>query len=289
MALDPIYMKRFGELLVFHRLLDNPEELTDGNFNDAVMEFQAKADILVDGIVGPETLWRLQEPWVLQAPKLIFVKCEADVVSGVDGYETLLLRADASEHYRALRQEVTELGGVITTAGGKRPLSAGSNANRSSKSMHYTGLALDLATTSGFFKPDTDPFVVTRGKDTYWNVWCRGPGGEQMELEAIYWQNWNSGKDLTKKVAGTFLDFTAACRKHGFHPIGPRSSFTRETNRKYLSAEWWHFQANHLLIPELSQFGIELLMIDSYTTNHIREENEGLWANRKAIFKKDWF
>lgn len=289
MTSEPAYLERFGELLVFHRLINSPGQLTSENFTEAVIAFQAKEDILVDGVVGPETLWRLQKAWVIQAEKLLFVRCEADVVPGVDGFETLDLRADAAERYRALRREVTEGGGVITTAGGKRALTAGANANRSAKSMHYTGLAMDLATTSGFFKPDTDPFVVTRGEDTYWNVWCRGPGGEDRELEAIYWQSWNSGKDLKKDVAGTFLDFTDLCRKHGFHPIGPRSSFLRETDRKYLSAEWWHFQANDLLIPELSQLGIEMLMIDGYAPEHIQAANQGLWGNRKAVYGKDWF
>jgi hypothetical protein len=155
--------------------------------------------------------------------------------------------------------------------------------------MHYTGLAFDLATTSGFFKPDSDPFVVTRGKDTYWEVWCRAPGGEQTELEAIYWEDWNSGTDLKKVVSGRFLNFSGLCRGHGFHPIGPRGSFVREADRKYLNAEWWHFQANDLLIPKLSQLGIEILGIEAYTPERIRTENDGLWTNRKSVFKLDWF
>jgi hypothetical protein len=289
MAMDSRYLTRIGELLVFHRLIQSADALTEENFEDAVMAFQVKEDILVDGIVGPETLWRMQEPWALHNPRSMTVRCDADVVPGIDGFEVVDLRADAAECYKALRQEVRELGGTATSAGGIRSLSDGANANRSAKSMHYTGLAFDLATTSGFFKPETDPFVITRGSTSHWNIWCRAPGGDEMELDSIHWQTWNSGVDLEKPILGHFLNFTALCKKHGFHPIGPRIPFTRNTDRRYLSAEWWHFQANDLLIPKLSQLGIEMMMIEGYTPLRIRAENEGLWANRKAVFTLDWF
>lgn len=289
MSDDTRYMEQMGELLVFHKIINLPEELTGDNFEALVMEFQEKVDILDDGKVGPETLWYLQYPWVMQAQKLLFVKCEADKVPGSQGYDYYLLREDAAERYRAIRNEVVEQGGLITSAGGKRPLGEGAGTGRSATSMHYTGLAFDLATDSGFFRPDTDPFVVTRGDDGYWEIWCRASRGEDRELEAVYWTGWNGGIDKEKTVEGKFINFTGICGKHGFYPIRPRSSFTRSVNRKYISSEWWHFQANDLLIPKLSQFGIELLKIEDYTPEHIQVTNEHAWSRRRAIYQKTWF
>jgi hypothetical protein len=283
------YLKRIAELLLFHRIIDKLEDLTKNNLADYIMQFQAKENILVDGIIGQETLWRLQYPWVLQSQKLLFVRCEADIVPGIEGYQKVDLREDAAERYRLLRDEVLNRGGVITTAGGKRPLSMGANPHRSAKSMHYPGLAFDLALSSGFFKPKSDPFVITRGEDTFWIVWCRAEGGDEMELDSVYWRSWETnGRDLKKKVRGKFINFTKLCKKHGFYPINPRRAFTRSSERKYLSCEWWHFQATDLLIPNLSQFGIELLRIDGYTTNSIPAESENVWSNRKLIYKVHW-
>lgn len=282
------YMKRLGELLVFHRIINSPEELKEENFDEKIMEFQEKEDIRIDADPGEDTLWHLQYPWVLQSEKLLFVRCEADQVPGSGGYSSLLLREDAAENYRALRQDVLDHRGVITTAGGKRSLSTGANASRSATSMHYTGLAFDLAIDSGFFSPDNDTFVITRGEDGYWVVWCRASGGEETELKAVYWESWNSGVDLEKTIEGKYINFTEICAKHGFYPIRPRSGFTRSYDRKYLSAEWWHFQANDLLIPNLSQFGIELLRIEDYTPEFIKTSNEHIWSKKNAIFKVDW-
>jgi len=283
------YMSKLGELLVFHRVINEPEELTENNFDEIVMEFQDRADILMDGDPDEETLWALQYPWALQAPKMLFERCEADLVPDYDGFDNLTLRSDAAERYRKLRRTVKDLSGVITTAGGKRPLSAQANASRSAKSMHYPGLAFDLSTTSGFFKPEVDPYVITRGDEAnYWIVWCRAHGGQDMEFEAVYWKNWNSGVDLKTIVQDKFINFTELCIEHGFYPIKPRQAFLRQQNRKYLSSEWWHFQANDLLIPNLSQFGIELLKIEDYTRDYIISANENIWSNRKVIFKKSW-
>jgi len=289
MGRDLRYMSRMSELLIFHKIITHSGELTDDIFEDVVEAFQEKVDILVDGDPGPETLWRLQEPWTTQQHGLLFVRCAADIVPGVEGFDQLLLREDAAERYRALKQDVNDLGGVVTTAGGKRPLNADVNTNRSAKSMHYSGLAFDLAVTSGFFKPETDPYVISRTDDGGWTVWCRASEGKERSVKAVWWSNWNSGKDLSKRVTDRFVNFTELCAAHGFAPIKPRKPFTRLENRKYLASEWWHFQAADLLIPNLSQFGIELLRIEDYTAESICSASENIWANRKAIFQKQWF
>lgn len=285
------YLKRLGELLVFHRILDRANELSEASLEETVMEFQAAADLYVDGIPGPETYWALQMPFALYEPKLDFVRCEAETAPGIDGYDRVYLRADAAERYQALHEEVVSLGAVLTSSGGKRALTQGASASRSSKSMHYAGLAFDLAIASGFFRPASDPFVVTQGEATAWTVWARADGGEEMELEAQVWKgrSWTGGDTATKTVKGRFINLTELCMRHGFHPIGPRLNFTRSEKRNYLGAEWWHFQANELLEPGLSQFGVELLRIEGYTPEFIRVSNEGVWSNRKVLFQKNWF
>ncbi len=47
MSKDARYMQRLGELLVFFEIINRPEELTEENFDDTIMVFQEKADILV--------------------------------------------------------------------------------------------------------------------------------------------------------------------------------------------------------------------------------------------------
>jgi hypothetical protein len=285
---SPEYLRKLGELLVFHEILDAPEELTSANLKEVVTTFQEKEGLFADGVPGRNTLWALQEPWLATLPKQLLIECDADVAPGGEGLSKTKLRQDAADRFNNLRDEIHQAGGLVTSDGGLRELTADVNQNRSPTSMHYTGLAFDLYTSSGFFKPDQDPFVITRGENTFWIVWCRATNGEQKELNAVHWKNWNSGVDLVKAVSGRFVNFTEAAQRHGFQPIGPRTPFTRTHDRDYLSAEWWHFQCNELLIPNLSQFGIELQKIKGYTPNFIASKSADVWSNRRVIFRQNW-
>lgn len=285
------YLQAVADLLKAHRIISSTTELTKSNFSDLITVFQEKAGLFVDGILGRDTLWKLQYPESTNANRLHWVNCEADIAPNYDGYSSLFLRSDAAEKYNRLREEVLSFGGIITTSGGKRGLHARVNKHRSSKSMHYVGLAFDLSVTSGFFSPDKDPFVIVKNKDkkeSYWKVYLRAAGGEELELNATYWKSWKAGKDSKMKVQGKFIDFTSLCIKHGFNPISPRSAYTRAVNKLYLSSEWWHFQANSLLIPDFSQFGIELLKIEGYDYYTLRNIGS-IWGNRKVIFDRNWF
>jgi len=289
MRLNTIYLKRLGELLVFHRIIKDPYDLTEVNISEKIVEFQEKVDIMLDGIPRWETLWQLQFPWAQQEPKMPFVKCDVDFVHGTQGKDHIWLRHDGAERFNALRKEVVNYGGVVTANAGKRSLTEGTSSERSITSMHYVGLAFDLAMDTGFFNPKTDPYVITIGGNNYWEVWCRAPKGEERKLNVVYWDDWNSGIDQTTTVQGKFINLTKICARHGFYPIRPRLSFARKQNRKYTGCEWWHFQADDLLIPNLSQFGIELLRIEGYTPEHLRSANENLWARKQTIFQLDWF
>lgn len=157
--------------------------------------------------------------------------------------------------------------------------------------MHYPGLAFDVAVQSGFFKPDEDPFVVVKNvaEDPYWIVYARAAGGTQQTLQATYGSGgWSDLKIKTKEVKGKFINFTELCRSHGFYPIRPRPLYLQDKNKAYLSSEWWHFQANHLLTPKISQFGIELLRLEGITEAKIQNENDAAWDNRLSIFGVNW-
>jgi hypothetical protein len=143
--------------------------------------------------------------------------------------------------------------------------------------MHYSGLAFDLATVTGMRDPDVDPYIIVSEGDR-WRVWSRTDSGSDQTLEAVVWAG---GSTSSRRVTAKVVDFTALAARHGFEPIPPRSSFPEN----YLSAEWWHFQANTLLVPWISQFGIELLSLAQYSEDQVRAVT-GIWNNRKAIFKR---
>ncbi len=293
MAYDDIFLIAVQEHLLFHKIIEDDESVTNRNLKNHIIDFQDKAGIYTDGIIGPETLWELQYPYVTNTNKLNWVRCDADKIGGIEGFDHFILREDAARQYNLLRREIVDRGGKITSSGGKRSLTAGVSSHRSAKSMHYPGLAFDLSVNSGFFSPKTDPFVMVKNKganpESYWQVYCRASGGDLIEIEATYWDSWGSGKDKKIKIKDRFVDFTSTAKKYGFYPIPPRRGYTGSSNKKYLSSEWWHFQANPLLIPGFSQFGIELLKLEDYSASFIKMQNRSIWENRKSIFRKTWW
>jgi len=288
--MEPSYLNQIAYLLEYNRVVSQQQEVNESNLPIIIEAFQQQEGLYVDGIIGPETLWKLQYRWANDDEKqLMLVKCVADPIAG--GYSNLVLREDAAKLYNIIREQVLQLGGKISTSGGLRQLNVAANAHQSALSMHYPGLAFDVNINDGFFKPEKDTFVIEKTADPngpYWRVWCRADGGEQQEINAVYWNSWTSRTDLTKRIEGKFIDFTSLCRQNGFHPIGPRGAFLNGPNRAYLSAEWWHFQANDLLFRDISQFGTELMRINTYAEVSIKAVNSALWSNAKQIFGKVW-
>jgi len=139
-----------------------------------VEKFQEDNDLYPDGIVGSGTLSamnpKLPDELKFQIDgepdpeetfqKLSWTKVETDQIDGSQGYSYFRLRKDAAESYNALREDVLALGGVITSAGAKRSLTdAKPTSTRSIKSMHYTGLAFDLALDTMGNNPKKDRYV----------------------------------------------------------------------------------------------------------------------------------
>ena len=278
-----------------------------GGLTEAALEkFQSVRKIYADGICGNSTYGELREAtsekgvsWpfsklgggdsdpVSTGPIYKWVKCAADQVEGYSGYNRVTLRSDAADSYKNIRDEVLSLGGVITSAGGRRPLSSKSSPSRSKKSMHYVGLALDLALPTGMKDPEKDPYIVVKDDDRYWTVWCRtdDPNCEEVNLQAAKISRRGS-KTVIKyqDVTCRAFNLTEVFRKHGWERIRARRSFFR--GGSYGGAEWWHFQYEKALEPGTSTFGEELLKV--YTLD--KAKKFVYWNVAKhCVFGKNWF
>ncbi|MCB1177001.1 MAG: hypothetical protein KDK36_05420 [Leptospiraceae bacterium] len=288
---------KLSECLIHHSIISKPEDLNNKNQSDLIKQFQTTKGLTADGVPGPDTLWALQEEVILSKDKLKLVEVPVDKFDGIWGLEKGVFREDAATKFEALKNDVHEKGGKIGLSAGIRDIKIVAGRGQSPTSMHYPGLAFDLNIKAGFFNPDNDIYVMTKVPTPHksdanryrWNVFCKSELGEEMDLEAYYWENEKSGVDLTKKIIGKFIDFTALAGKHGFSPIRPHSCFRRETNRFYICCEWWHFQLNELLTPKFSQFGVEIMKIDGFTPEFLQQTNPRIWEARKSVYFKTWW
>jgi hypothetical protein len=278
-----------------------------GKTQDAVKDFQSKKGLGADGIVGEKTLQALdaalkaagkegaefddqpeEAPAVIQEVnvKMGWVTCPADKYPGKDGYGSTILRTDAAAAYKELKAEVNALGGVITSAGGRRALSSGAGPARSKTSMHYTGLAFDMSLATGMQSTDKDPFLCVRVPGTRkWTVWCKSDKAPEVTLEAVTCAT-VKGKTVltTKSMTIKAFNFTAVAEKHGFESISARKSFFE--GGAYGGAEWWHFQYNKALTKGQSKFGEELLKVYS-----LNEAQKFVYWNevKDNVYGVSWF
>lgn len=278
-----------------------PDGIFGSGTEQAVEDFQESADTYVDGVVGRGTLHELNAALVAQGhadlvfkigdekdlneatDKMSWLRVDADIFPGRGGYDRLTLRSDAGESFKALREEVLSLGGIVTTAGGKRSLSGKASPSRSKKSMHYTGLAFDLALPTGMQNAEKDPYIIVDAGDRQWDVWCRTERDDVPEITLVSCVR--SGKKLIKKdVTGRFFSFTELAKKHGWERIRGRRSFYK--GGSYTGAEWWHFQWEAGLDKGKSKFGEELLKI--YSMSECK--NFVYWdVAKNSTFGIDWF
>lgn len=277
------------------------------NTESAVKDFQTKKGLTADGIVGPKTLQEIdsalkaagkegaefddqpeEEPPVLKEPdvKLGWVSCPADKVPGKDGFGSTVLRSDAAIAYKNLKAEVNALGGVLTSAGGRRALSSGAGPARSKTSMHYVGLAFDMSLATGLQNLEKDPYICVRVPGTRkWTVWCKSPTAKEVELDAVTCRT-VKGKTIleTKKIKVKAFNFTEVAAKNGFVNISARKSFF--DGGSYSGSEWWHFQYNRALTEGVSKFGDEILKVYSLE----KAKKFVYWDEVKDnVFGKNWF
>jgi len=271
------YFERLRELLAFHEVVDPSAPLDRTNFAEPVREFQRRHPPLVaDGRPGQLTLFELQKDWARQR-HLKFVAIDADPFDG--GLNRTLVRSDVAVRYKALRDEIHSLGGVLTSSGAIRDLNARVSAGRSATSIHYSGCALDLFIFSGMQNNVSDAYFI-EAIGGQWNLWARAANGPQRTVNAVFFKD---GHTRTEAVTANLINVTELAAKHGFATIGPRNCFPGE----YLCAEWWHLQCEAVLVPFVSQFGTEMLSIQDIDENRLG--NSPLFKNRRLIFKAQWF
>lgn len=278
------YVRQLGVLLAHHGVIADAAEVDPGNVLDLVAEFQRSQDLTDDRIPGPTTLWALNRSWAA-GRRLSIERVDADpwapghLSPRGHGYNSFRLRADAVEAYRTMRSEANAAGALITSAGSFRRIGATVTAGRSRTSFHYSGLALDLATTSGMRSIEHDAYLITREGTRRWRVWAKADGGERRTIDAVIHRN---GSTSTERVTADVIDLTGLMAANGFHAIGQRSCFPRN----YLCAEWWHFQYEEALTPWVSQFGGELLSLDRYSGDFLDDQTD-IWSERKRIFRSN--
>jgi peptidoglycan hydrolase-like protein with peptidoglycan-binding domain len=286
----------------------------DGHFGDmtedAVEAFQKKSKIYIDGKVGPSTADLLNR--ALGSPrielhldlkpsdeeikntdkKLKWVRCPADRFENRGGFTKTTLREDVAEAYNRLYKEVHRLGGIITSAGGKRGLGSKASPARSKKSMHYVGRAFDMALPTGMQNPSSDPYIVENAGGRRWTIWCKtdDPSVTEKTIEASYVVTKKNAKGKkytiikTREITCRAFNFTALAARHGFRSISARRSFFR--GGAYGGAEWWHFQWENHLLPNKTTFGEELLKV--YTLQ--KASKFVYWDEAKNCkWKINWF
>ena len=275
--------------------------VTDGIFGTAtdiqVEKFQESVELHPDGVVGKSTLKQINEA-LEQAgesdlkfeigdypdpeepnKRMNWVKVDADKVK--DGYNRFYLREDVAEAFNAFRADVLALGGVVSSAGARRPLRDSKRSkSRSIKSLHYTGLAFDMALSSGMNNPDKDRYVIEEVGDRRWNVWCKTES-QEVPLRKVEGYTYHHTRKI---VEARMFSITDIAEQHGFKPIRARRYFM--AGGHYAGAEWWHFQWEKGLTPGVSTFGGELMKI--YTLEECRKFAP--WEDTKhCIWKESWW
>lgn len=288
----------------------------------AVMDFQEWEGLYVDGIVGSSTMRGLEDAIARNAvetsspgadavdgtrERVPLKSVEADTFeSPLDsrfyakkgkksgkahlGLTTLYLRADAAKAQQDARKKLNGLGAKLTGGAGRRSIHTPPNNHRKECSFHYMGLAFDLHPLSGMQDPEKDPYVVVfdpkeiRAKELGdLRVYARTTGKSVplQKLKGLFYEG-DDRRRAEREVEGKFIDLTELLEEFGFKPIRSRPPFLHRSDR--LAAEWWHFQFEKHLLPQVSTFGGELLKV--YTEDSLRRLP--LWQFRNRVFKLNW-
>ena len=170
------------------------------------------------------------------------------------GYDNTSLRNDVADRFEGLRDDLLSRGAILTSAGGLRGLSADVTVGRANLSLHYLGLAHDLATRSGVsnpFDPDENPYLVERedtgrthsnDKPRYrWHIWARATGGSERTLQVLHDRRGRGGEIV--EVTARVVSLTDLAASNGIDTIGNRSCYPDT----YGCMEWWHLQCPDLI------------------------------------------
>lgn len=198
-------------------------------------------------------------------PPIGFTKITADKLG--DGFGATSIRADLKSEYNDAMATIKALGGVLTSSGAVRELSAEASAGRSQTSFHYTGRAFDVWIGTGM-QGLKDRYLVQRNGGTdanpEWEILCTSETPdtssplfdasliETRDVEFVVWKK-GPGITLQSRTVKCF-SLTSVLKKFGWVNIPARTAWKTE----YLSCEWWHFQHHKGLVEGQSLFGDEL-------------------------------
>ena len=297
--LDPVRLNQTRlKTMGFNIGPSGADGLPGPNTRNAIAAFQQAFGLPVTGELDRETIARIESEYAKGARgreikeskmtqsannqhthtrdiKLKWIKI--DGIKIFKGTYQVIIRSDVSNSFANAVKEINELGGMVVSGGGIRPLNLGGEKGQSATSLHYFGVAVDLAVGYGMQNPNKDPYVIVRegGTDANprWRVYCRttNKAVKTRTLEAVIWK-----KDvgiISQKVTDRFIDITEIMKKHGWEPISARNDW--KTN--YLSCEWWHFQKTDT-IPKNATFGSELLKV------YDQKEVDKYFGNKRAKF-----
>lgn len=220
------------------------------------------------------------------------------------GKDYTSLRTDVSKHYEALYKEVHAMGGIITSAGGKRHLAdPAKSRNAALFSHHKLGRAFDMSPYS-CFQTSNDPYFAQsawgnndkiRVRRQAWNIWCvadeTSPDATMSvpEVEIIAWfcKKLGGGKTTmhSKKIKKRMFNFTELAAKHGFTGIYSRQHTMK--GAEFGGMEWWHFQSNVGLVEMKTTFLEDALKL--YSSKQILNEKWGAGAKNHEIFSRTYY
>ena len=261
----------------------------DGDFGPkteaAVLQFQHRKKVLEDGIVGRVT-WELlgeaveapSDGWK-DVPKLLRT-VRVPVLQHGHSYSYFTCREDVAGDLAAVHEELALQGGGLSSSGGLRNLNAKVKANRSAKSLHYIGLAVDLFVGGGMSDPKTDPYVVvpdTENGRQCWVVYAHAPHADILTVDG-----WVHAKQKAVQVQRPLVNLTELFAQHGYQRISARKTYS---SSNYGASEWWHFQHEAHLTPHETRFGDELLKL--YRLSQLQKAPP--WQSRDAVWQENWF
>jgi hypothetical protein len=255
----------------------------------------------------------------LSATRLPFIRVPADRPPGFeDACEALQLRSDVARAYGRVYNALRAAGAVMIASAGRRALDTPVSAFRSALSFNHLGRAVDLFPYSGMVDTDKDPYVIELPEDGsqalawrdavigdsdpnaraarsleppapwFWRVWARcrddvDPATvpkQSISSAVTYLDRWGAKRAL---VEGRFIDLTALFAAEGFKPVSPRPLFF-DFDGAMMNANWWRFQYEAGLVPEVSTYGGELLRVYAEATL----AGTLPWQYRRAVYGHDW-
>lgn len=189
------------------------------------------------------------------------------------------MRPDALSALEVVVQKIIQAGGTFHTSGGARGLGANVSSSRSSTSLHYLGRGIDLCTSAGMNRPQTDPYVITRDPNSSntWIVYARSVNPDRLGISENLTLQAVKSDNTEETVTGKFINLTELFSQSNFDRIPARSGWPGD----YFSSEWWHFQWEAGLVARETTFGSQLQQV--WTLDQL--QGTGPWVNSR---NKTW-